>query len=83
MGCETVEDARALLRHRSSSVTADIYRLHFGDKEREKLRAQLEARHGTRIILEMRSEAGGEPSHGNCEQRAATGSSNTPALALA
>lgn len=46
MSCDDVEEARDLLRHRNSTVTAKVYRAHFSDQRRESLRAKLEARHG-------------------------------------
>jgi integrase len=44
MDCEDVEEARDLLRHKNSNVTASVYRAHFGDRRREALRARMEAR---------------------------------------
>jgi integrase len=44
MDCEDVEEARDLLRHKDSVVTARIYRRHFSDKRREALRTKMEAR---------------------------------------
>lgn len=46
MDCDDAEEARDLLRHRNSNVTRAIYRAHFADRERERLRAKMEARHG-------------------------------------
>lgn len=46
MDCDDAEQARALLRHRNSNVTRTIYRAHFGDREREALRAAMERRTG-------------------------------------
>ena len=47
MDCEDAEEARDLLRHKNSNVTRAVYRAHFGDVRRERLRARLEARHGS------------------------------------
>jgi integrase len=47
MACEDLEEARDLLRHKNSTVTAVVYRAHFSDKRREQLRVRLEARHGS------------------------------------
>jgi hypothetical protein len=44
MSCGDVGEARDLLRHKNSNVTASVYRAHFGDKRRELLRARMEAR---------------------------------------
>jgi integrase len=44
MDCDDVEEARDLLRHKDSVVTARIYRKHFSDQRREALRAKMEAR---------------------------------------
>lgn len=44
MACEDLEEARDLLRHKNSTVTAQVYRAHFGDRRREQLRARMEAR---------------------------------------
>ena len=44
MSCDDVEEARDLLRHKNSNVTASIYRAHFSDRRRELLRARMEAR---------------------------------------
>ena len=44
MDCEDAEEARDLLRHKNSNVTRAIYRAHFGDVQRERLRARMEAR---------------------------------------
>jgi hypothetical protein len=46
MDCDDAEEARDLLRHRNSNVTRAIYRAHFADRERERLRSKMEARHG-------------------------------------
>jgi len=46
MDCDDAEEARDLLRHRNSNVTRAVYRAHFADKQRERLRAKMEARHG-------------------------------------
>jgi integrase len=47
MACEDLEEARDLLRHKNSTVTAIVYRAHFSDRRREQLRGRLEARHGS------------------------------------
>jgi integrase len=52
MDCDDAEQARMLLRHKNSNVTRAIYRAHFGDRERELLRARLEARHGSGAAAE-------------------------------
>jgi hypothetical protein len=44
MDCDDVEEARDLLRHKDSVVTARIYRRQFSDKRREALRTKMEAR---------------------------------------
>lgn len=56
MSCGDVEEARDLLRHKNSTVTAKVYRAHFSDQRREALRSKLEARHGTPEV-EARVEA--------------------------
>jgi integrase len=38
--CEDLEEARDLLRHKNSTVTAIVYRTHFSDKRREQLRVR-------------------------------------------
>jgi integrase len=49
MDCDDVEEARDLLRHKNTNVTAAIYRAHFTAKRREALRAKLEARHAVAV----------------------------------
>jgi integrase len=44
MECEDAEEARDLLRDKNSNVTRTVYRAHFGDRQREALRARMEAR---------------------------------------
>jgi integrase len=56
MDCGDVEEARDLLRHKNSAVTATVYRAHFSDKRREALRAKMEARH-TVLSVEAPMEA--------------------------
>jgi hypothetical protein len=44
MDCDGAEEARDLLRHKSSYVTRAIYRAHFDDRRRAALRARMETR---------------------------------------
>ena len=60
MDCEDAEEARALLRHKNSVVTRTVYRAHFGDREREALRARMEARSRRAEATPVPSDAGGE-----------------------
>jgi integrase len=55
MDCEDVEEARDLLRHKDSVVTARVYRRHFSDKRREALRSKMEAR-DAKARMETRME---------------------------
>ena len=43
MDCDDAEEARDLLRHKSSNVTRAIYRAHFDDRRREALRDRMES----------------------------------------
>lgn len=55
MDCEDAEEARDLLRHKNSNVTRTVYRAHFSDLRRERLRAKMEARHGSDMEATERS----------------------------
>jgi integrase len=59
MDCSDAEEARDLLRHKNSNVTRAIYRAHFDDRRRAKLRAGMETRMET-----SNGRNGGQPASG-------------------
>ncbi len=61
MECDDAEEARGLLRHKNSNVTRAVYRAHFSDKEREALRARMEARMASRMERAHRGTAAQKP----------------------
>jgi integrase len=44
MDCGDAEEAADLLRHKNSTVTRQVYRSHFNDQRRQRLRDRMEAR---------------------------------------